>query len=167
MELELGVGGIGELQKEDLNFDGVPDLRIFIGGNRGGQMYYAAFVKEPETDRYTYVPGFSDISNPQFDNEHQVIWGGSEFLFGYYYNAFEFVNGDFVNTHSLTGEYPGAWEDGAQCTESMWQDGEEVVVGQVHFPEQGVIEAVAQYIEAGPMWEGWHWCDPYLFMQKG
>lgn len=167
MELELGFGGIGELLSEDLNFDGCDDLRIFIGGNRGGQMYYAAFVKDPETQRYQYTPGFSDISDPHFDYEHQVIWGGSEFLFEYSYSAFEYLDGDFVNTHRLVGDYPGAWENGAQCTEYMWKDGKDVIVGQTHFPGQDVIGAAEEYVKAGPVWEGWHWCDIRAYMMKG
>lgn len=166
-DIEYEMAGIGSLTEEDLNFDGYDDLRFFIGGNRGGQAYYAALLKDTETQKYTYASSFSHISSPCFDREHQVIWGGSEFLFGYYYDAYEFIEGEFVNTHGLIGDYPGAWENGAQCTEYMWKDGEKIIVGQTHFPEQGVTGAVKEYIEASPVWEGWRWCDPDLFVMKG
>ena len=168
-DIEYGMAGIGSLTEEDLNFDGYDDLRFFIGGNSGGQAYYAALLKDPETQTYVYASSFSHISSPHFDREHQVIWGGSEFMFGYYYDAYEFIEGEFINTHSLIGDYPdsAAWDEGAQCTEYMWKDGEEVIVGQTHFPELSVTEAVAQYIEDGPVWDGWCWCAPYFFVMKG
>ena len=168
-EIEYHTMGIGDLTAEDLNFDGCMDLRFFIGGERGGQHYYAAFLWEPETESYVYEPTFSQISRPQFDYEHCVIWGGCEFLFGYYYNAFEFVDGAFVNTHRLVGDYPDSadWEKGAQCTECMWVDGENAIVGQTFFPKQGVTEAVEEYIKNGTVWEGWAWCDPRAYERFG
>lgn len=171
-EIEYHMAGIGDLTVEELNFDGDPDLRFFIGGERGGQSYYVAFLWEPETERYVYAPSFSRISNPQFDYEHKVIWGGSDFLFGYYYSAYEFIDGKFINTHSLVGDYPDAadWGKGAQCTEYAAEtdgDGRGVMVGQTHFEGEPPSGAVTRYIEDDPVWEGWLWCDPHLFEMKG
>lgn len=171
-EIEYHTAGIGDLTVEDLNFDSNPDLRFFIGGERGGQAFYAAFLWEPETKSYAYASSFSQISTPRFDYEHKVIWAGSDFMFGYYYFAYEFIDGKFINTHSLVGDYPNAadWEKGAQCTEYVAEtdsEGRGTVVGQTHFEGDLPSGAVARYIEDGPVWEGWLWCDPHLFEMKG
>lgn len=163
---EAGIGGV---TRTDVNFDGTDDLLLYIGGSRGGCQFYAAFLGMPGEEGYCYAPDFSEIPSPRADAQHRVIWGGSEFLSGYYYDAYEFVEGEFVNTHGLIGDYPNAaaWDEGAQCTEYMWKDGEEVVVGQMHFPGQSAIGTVKEYIEASPVWEGWRWCVPDLFVMKG
>lgn len=168
-ELEIKHGGIGELTMADVNFDGADDVLLSVGqDSQGGGHHYVAFLKEDEGG-YRYEASFSEICTPQIDADHRVIWGGSDFSYGYYYDAFEFVDGAFVNTHSLVGDYPDLadWEKGAQCTEYMWVDGENAIVGQTFFPKQGVTEVVKEYIKNGAVWEGWAWCDPHLFEMKG
>lgn len=52
--------------KTDINFDGIPDLQIYIGLNAVGRVseYYAGFVWDDEDKCFAMVPGYDEISNP-------------------------------------------------------------------------------------------------------
>lgn len=167
-KIDYHFAGIGDLTAEDVNFDGYSDLRLFIGRDRGGQSFYAALLWEPKTEAYVYAPAFAQISSPRLDPEHEVIWGGCDFLYGYYYYAWEYIDGEFINTHSLIGDYDNwAQGTGQQCTEYAWINGTEVEVGRREFPGEDPSGAVAAYIDSGPVWEGWTWCDPHTYEMKG
>lgn len=168
VKIDYHFAGIGDLTAEDVNFDGFPDLRFFIGGDRGGQSFYAALLWEPETEAYVYAPAFAEISSPRLDPAHKVIWGGCDYSYGCFYYAWEFVDGEFIKTHSLIGDYSNwAQGTGEQCTEYAWINGVEVEVGRQEFPGEALSGAVAAYIEHGPVWEGWSWCDPHVYEIKG
>lgn len=163
------MGGAGDISANDANFDGSSDFLISLGGGRGGQHFYAAFLWNPFTEKFIYEPSFEEISTPLVDSEHNLIWGGCDFPYGYYYDAFEFVDGKFVNTHSLIGDYPypDLWEKGAQCAEFALENNEMKEVGQMYFPGTDVSTAVERYIEVGTVWPGWSWCDAEAFVVKG
>lgn len=164
---ERHMGGSGGATADDVNFDGVSDFLISLGGERGGQRFYAAFLWDAATKKFIYAPSFEGISAPLVDSEHKVIWGGWDFSFGYCYDAFECLEGEFVNTHRLIGDYPDAWENGAQCTEYALENGEMKEVGRMHFPGTDGVTAVERYIETGTVWPGWSWCSPRAFVRKG
>ena len=52
--------------KTDINFDGIPDLQIYIGLNAVGRVseYFAGFVWDDEDKCFAMVPGYDAISNP-------------------------------------------------------------------------------------------------------
>lgn len=52
--------------KTDINFDGIPDLQIYIGLNAVGRVseYYAGYVWDNEDKCFAMVPGYDEISNP-------------------------------------------------------------------------------------------------------
>ena len=59
---------------EDINFDGFPDLQIFLWYNTVGQVAesYAAYLWTPQ-GYFKEVEGFSDLYNPQIDHENSTI----------------------------------------------------------------------------------------------
>ncbi|MBR1546749.1 MAG: hypothetical protein IJ633_08170 [Prevotella sp.] len=59
---------------EDINFDGIPDLQIFLWYNAVGQVAesYAAYLWNPQ-GYFKEVKGFSDLYNPQIDHEKKTI----------------------------------------------------------------------------------------------
>lgn len=59
---------------EDINFDGIPDLQIFLWYNTVGQVAesYAAYLWTPQ-GYFKEVKGFSDLYNPQIDHEKNTI----------------------------------------------------------------------------------------------
>lgn len=61
--------------KTDINFDGYPDLLIFLGRNCVGRIaeYYAAYVWDEENKCFALVPGFDEICNPVFHPDSKTI----------------------------------------------------------------------------------------------
>lgn len=61
--------------KTDINFDGFPDLLIFLGRNCVGRIeeFYAAYVWDEENKCFALVPGFEEISNPVFHPDSKTI----------------------------------------------------------------------------------------------
>ena len=59
----------------DINFDGIPDLLIFIGLNAVGRVseYYAGYVWDDEDKCFALVPGFDEISNPVVHPDSKTI----------------------------------------------------------------------------------------------
>ena len=59
----------------DINFDGIPDLLVFIGRNCVGRVseYYAAFVWDDEDNCFAMVPDFDEISNPVIHPDSKTI----------------------------------------------------------------------------------------------
>ena len=67
--------GIWVDDKTDINFDGVPDLLIFLGQNCVGRIeeFYAAYVWDAEYKSFAMVPDFDEIGNPVFHSDSKTI----------------------------------------------------------------------------------------------
>ena len=61
--------------KTDINFDGIPDLLIFIGRNCVGRVseFYSGYVWDDEDKCFAMVPGFDEISNPVVHADTKTI----------------------------------------------------------------------------------------------
>ncbi|MBR5726386.1 MAG: hypothetical protein IKX56_06610 [Muribaculaceae bacterium] len=61
--------------KTDINFDGMPDLLIYIGRNCVGRIeeFYSAYVWDDENKCFALVPGFVEIGNPVFHPDSKTI----------------------------------------------------------------------------------------------
>ena len=61
--------------KTDINFDGIPDLMVYIGLNAVGRVsqYYAGFVWNDEDKCFAMVLDFDEISNPVVHPETKTI----------------------------------------------------------------------------------------------
>ena len=61
--------------KTDINFDGIPDLQIYIGLNAVGRVseYYAGYVWDDEDKCFAMVPGYDEISNPIVHSDTKTI----------------------------------------------------------------------------------------------
>ncbi len=66
------VNWIGE---EDINFDGIPDLMIYIGTNAVGRVseFFDAYVWDKDKHSFVRVEQFAEIANPQFEADKQCI----------------------------------------------------------------------------------------------
>ena len=69
--------------KEDINFDGIPDLQIFLGYYTNGRVEasYAAYVWNTKSKRFEKVEGFEDIVNPEIDGETKTITSTARYSF--------------------------------------------------------------------------------------
>ena len=60
---------------EDINFDGIPDLCVYLGTIASGTVaaYYDAFVWDVETDSFVHVENYSEIGEPVLHNDLKQI----------------------------------------------------------------------------------------------
>ena len=69
------------IDERDINFDGIPDLMVYLGyvgyGGQGGDVYsayvYSAYVWNPETRKFIHEEEFEMIPDPEFDNDTKTI----------------------------------------------------------------------------------------------
>lgn len=69
--------------KEDINFDGIPDLQIFLGYYTNGRVeaVYAAYVWNRKSKRFERVEGFEDIVNPEVNAKAKTITSTARYSF--------------------------------------------------------------------------------------
>lgn len=62
---------------DDINFDGVPDLQVYLWANTVGRVseYYAAYVWNVANCCFEEVKGYDSIANPVVDAEKKTITG--------------------------------------------------------------------------------------------
>ena len=89
---------------QDVNFDGKDDILVNIG-QYGNQMiqYYDCLVWDDIKKQYRIDESFKQIENPQINNEKRCVFSSSRIsAASYSYKRFEFIDGHFVETASLT-----------------------------------------------------------------
>lgn len=101
-----------KVYEEDINFDGTPDLQIFMGYKTVyANTYYEGFVWDTENGGFVLVPNYKDIFNP-------VIYGNEQCIVG--------VNRGILAASEADGEWPNGavfWS----CDKYQWVDGHLVV----------------------------------------
>ena len=61
------------IEEKDINFDGIPDVLIYLGLTRQAQALYKAYVWNPVTRQFYEVKEFQEIEEPDFDSEAKTI----------------------------------------------------------------------------------------------
>lgn len=152
-----------DLRREDLNFDGYPDLALDIGGTRGGRHHADALLWDETEQAYREESSFAQIPTPVLDPEHFIIWGGYDVNWLNYRCAYEIQDGVFTLTHALAAEpiEQANWSAGLCCTEYARLDDNLTEVNHQSFPESDFdyTTALERYLESGPVWSGWLWAD--------
>lgn len=72
---ENDLADVNWISEEDINFDGIPDLMIYIGTNTVGRVseFFDAYVWDDEKHSFEQIQGFTEIANPQVDAEFKRI----------------------------------------------------------------------------------------------
>ena len=72
-------GNVGVTAEDDINFDGSPDLTVFLGsfGVDVGSDTYDAWIWNCNEHAFVHVNEYSDIANPTLDQEQKCIIGRS------------------------------------------------------------------------------------------
>ena len=67
----------GDIEEKDINFDGIPDLQVFLCflDGTGRNAIYDGFVWDTATHTFLPVEGYSDIISPNIDEEGKYIVG--------------------------------------------------------------------------------------------
>jgi len=72
------LGDAGEITEEDINFDGIPDVVVYLGDfgvNPGlfSTLYYMACVWNPQRQSFERCEAYDELINPTVDAEKKVI----------------------------------------------------------------------------------------------
>lgn len=165
-----GYARTADFTVEDLNFDGYPDVKLYLAGGRGGERTYTALLWGPESGTYGEERSFTEISAPIRDNDHRLYWGGYDVNWRREEQAYEYLDGRFVCTHALTVDRDaGPRPETARCTEWALENGQLRAVGSLDgaweaYDLQRLLEA---YVEQGTVWPGWAWGSTSLHEMKG
>lgn len=146
----------GQAHWEDVNFDGISDVLIFLGGANGGTARHAALLWDGAAGAYREEPSFAEIVQPVPDPDRRIIWDGFDASYGFGVYAWEYREGTFVRTHGLEAAHleDAYWEQGIVYTEYAVDDtGEWAEVNRLEISERGAgWDRVEEYLEAGPVW---------------
>lgn len=73
-------GNVGKIGEDDINFDGKPDLTVYLGSFGVGTVneIYDAWLWNSNDHTFYHVEGYSDISNPSLDAEQKCIIGSNQ-----------------------------------------------------------------------------------------
>ena len=79
--------------EEDINFDGLPDVMVYLGVTTRAQSLYKAFVWNPVTRQYYPVKAFEEIQEPFFDSKAKTIESHPRDFDGFYIETYKWKNG--------------------------------------------------------------------------
>ena len=100
--------GGGNIEEEDINFDGTPDLQICLGAWDGyWNMTYEGFVWDKEKGVFVSIPNYSDIFNPSIYSD-EIVGLYLEWMYGAQYRTgerYKWVDGELVKTEEWTEVY--------------------------------------------------------------
>jgi hypothetical protein len=79
--------------EEDINFDGVPDLLIYVGLTHNASSLYKAYVWNQETRQFYPVEIFDEIQEPDFDSKAKTITSRARDVDMMYIDTYKWKNG--------------------------------------------------------------------------
>ena len=89
--------GFGDIQEDDINFDGTPDLMICLGPtNSFGGFTYDGYVWDNVAHKFVRVEKFNEILDPVYFPEKNQILGTFRIDSHYWTSLYEWQNGKLV-----------------------------------------------------------------------
>ena len=88
------------IDEKDINFDGIPDLMVYLGVTHNAQSLYKAFVWNPITRQFYDVKEFQEIQEPDFDSEAKTITSRARDAGILYTDTFKWKNGKLTKIAS-------------------------------------------------------------------
>ena len=79
--------------ERDVNFDGIPDVMVYMGMTPSAQSLYKAFVWNPVTRQFYPVPAFDEIQEPSFDSTEKTITSVARSYTKAYIDVYKWKNG--------------------------------------------------------------------------
>ena len=99
--------GFGEIQEEDINFDGIPDLQICLGPFNGyGNFTYDGFVWDPKDHKFVRVENYGEIFDPQLHSLENKIVGLFRLGNDLTISVYEWQNGKLVLVEQRDEQWP-------------------------------------------------------------
>ena len=88
------------IDEKDINFDGIPDLVVYLGVTHNAQSLYKAFVWNPITRQFYDVKEFQEIQEPDFDSKAKTITSRARDAGILYTDTFKWKNGKLTKIAS-------------------------------------------------------------------
>ena len=88
------------IDEKDINFDGIPDLMVYLGETHNAHSLYKAFVWNPITRRFYDVKAFQEIQEPEFDSEAKTITSRARDAGMLYTDTYKWKNGKLTKIAS-------------------------------------------------------------------
>lgn len=88
------------ITEDDINFDGIPDVMIYLGLTIRAQSLYKAFVWNPVTRQFYEVKAFEEIQEPEFDKKAKTITSYARDVNALYIDTFKWKNGKLTQVAS-------------------------------------------------------------------
>ena len=92
----------GWVTNEDINFDGVPDVLIYVGMQPNGNSLHKAYVWNSYTRQFYPVPEFDGIQEPEFDRKSKSIVSHARDYQNAYIDTWKWKNGKLKHVSSKT-----------------------------------------------------------------
>ena len=86
--------------EKDINFDGIPDLMVYLGLTHHAQSVYKAFVWNPVTRLFYDVEAFQEIQEPVIDSEDKTITSHVRDVGMLYTDTYKWKNGKLTKIAS-------------------------------------------------------------------
>jgi hypothetical protein len=86
--------------EKDINFDGIPDLMVYLGLTHHAQSVYKAFVWNPVTRQFYDVEAFQEIQEPVIDSEDKTITSHVRDVGMLYTDTYKWKNGKLTKIAS-------------------------------------------------------------------
>ena len=86
--------------EKDINFDGIPDVLIYLGVTRQAQTLYKAYVWNPVTRQFYEVEEFQEIEEPDFDSNEKTITSTARDGATLYIDTYKWKNGKLTKIKS-------------------------------------------------------------------
>ena len=86
--------------EKDINFDGIPDLMVYLGMTHKAQSLYKAFVWNPVTRQFYEVKAFEEIQEPDIDSKAKTITSYARDVGTLYIDTYKWKNGKLTKIAS-------------------------------------------------------------------
>jgi len=86
--------------EKDINFDGIPDVLVYLGLTRQAQTLYKAYVWNPVTRQFYEVKEFQEIEEPDFDSKAETITSTARDGTTLYIDKYQWKNGKLTKINS-------------------------------------------------------------------
>ena len=88
------------IEEKDINFDGIPDVLVYLGLTRQAQTLYKAYVWNPVTRQFYEVKEFQEIEEPDFDSQAKTITSTARDGTTLYIDTYQWKNGKLTKINS-------------------------------------------------------------------
>ena len=88
------------IDEKDINFDGIPDLMVYLGVTHNAQSLFKAFGWNPVTRQFYDVKEFQEIQEPEFDSKAKTITSRARDAGILYTDTFKWKNGKLTKIAS-------------------------------------------------------------------